>query len=391
MAATIKVAHLITRLIIGGAQENTLSSVLDLMKRPGYDVSLITGPGLGPEGSLEDTARDLRVPMIVLPLLRRNINPVYDLIAFFQLVCLFRKHRFDVVHTHSSKAGILGRLAAFVARTPVVVHTIHGLPFHPYEKPWRNAVYIFLEKWCAKVSDTIVTVSDTMRDKALHEGIGSKSLYKTIYSGMDIDAFARAPQMRDAMRKKLGIKPDDLVIGKIARLFYLKGHDFVVDCAAEIIKKVPATKFLFIGEGILREQLMQAITDQGIAAHFIFTGLVPPETIPDYISSMDILVHASLREGLARALPQALAAGVPVVALDIDSAHEVVIPGQTGFLVPPGDRQGFIEATVKLLSEHELRTRMGKSGNQLVVPKFSTRVMCDQLEHLYRELLTCGS
>ncbi len=390
MTKKIKLAHVITRLIIGGAQENTLSTVLYFMNHPEYEVTLITGPGLGPEGTLEEQAKDKNVPMIILNYLRRNINPFYDIMAFFQMLRLFRKNKYDIIHTHSSKAGILGRLAAHYAKCPTIIHTIHGLPFHPYEKKWKNALYIFLEKLCAKISSKIATVSDTMRDKALAAGVGHKEQYTTVYSGMDIKAFANAPLQRETMRKQLKIKPDELVIGKIARLFHLKGHDFIVECARSIVKQCPKAKFLFIGDGILRDELTNTIANYGLTDHFIFTGLVPPDTIPQYIAAMDMLVHTSLREGLARALPQALAAGIPVVALDIDSAYEVVINDKTGYLVSPEDKQDFIDKTVKLLSDPLLRQHLGANGKKLVVPLFSVEAMCHKLETVYQEFLTCG-
>ncbi len=390
MKKKIKVAHIITRLIVGGAQENTISTVLGLMDNPEYEVTLITGPGLGPEGSLEKKARAQGIIPVIINQMRREINPLRDCVVFFQLLRHFIKNKYDIIHTHSSKAGILGRLAAYVARCPVIIHTIHGLAFHPYEKKWRNVLYIFLEKICARLSTRIITVSDTMRDKALAAGVGIKERFVTIYSGMDIDSFITCGQFRESTRKKLKIAPDDLVVGKVARLFHLKGHDFVIDCAREIIKKYPSSKFLFVGDGILKDELMEKIRSYGLENHFIFTGLVPPDKIPLFISAMDVLVHASLREGLARALPQAMAAGRAVVALDIDSANEIVIDGKTGFLIAPDNKKSFTEAVIKLLSDNTLRTKMGSAGRKIVVPQFSINFMVDKIESLYRELLSCG-
>lgn len=385
----LKIAHVITRLIVGGAQENTLATVRELQKNPAYTVVLITGPGLGPEGSMEDTAQKQKITMILFSQLRRAINPIRDTIVFFQLLFHFIRNRYDIVHTHSSKAGILARLAAFCARCPVIIHTIHGLPFHPYEKKWKNELYIFLEKNCAKVSDKIITVSDTMRDKALAAGVGRKDVYRTIYSGMAIDVFLDADQHRSKMRKKLNFSDTDIVVGKIGRLFHLKGHDFVIDAAKTIIAEIPQIKFLFVGGGILFDDLQHQITDMGIENHFVFTGLVPPTDIPALIASMDILVHTSLREGLARALPQAQACGKPVVTFDIDSAHEVVIHQQTGYLIQPGDRNGFIDAVCCLAKKPELRSAMGVRGRKNVYPRFCEKYMAQQIDNLYKELL-CG-
>ncbi|MCD6459829.1 glycosyltransferase family 4 protein [bacterium] len=387
MEKQLKVAHVITRLIIGGAQENTLSTVLFLMEKNDYNVSLITGPGLGPEGSLEQKALDNKVNMILISQLRRNINPIRDITAFFQLFFIFRKNKYDIIHTHSSKAGIIGRLAGKLAGCRIIIHTIHGLPYHPYEKKWKNSLYIFLEKFCAKISAKIFTVSNTMRDKALSAGVGNKSQYITVYSGMDINKFIDCGKHRQTMRKKLDIKPDELVIGKIARLFELKGHDFIIDCAKEIIKAAPNSKFLFVGNGNLRKNLVDKTRQLKISDHFIFTGLVPPDKIPNYISCMDILVHASLREGLARALPQAFAAGIPVVTLDIDSANEIVINNQNGYLVQPGDKQNFIKSVVTLLKNNSLRKSFGQEGKKNVLPIFSGKYMTDQIDKIYKDLI----
>jgi glycosyltransferase involved in cell wall biosynthesis len=383
----MKVAHIITRLIVGGAQENTLSTVLRQMNNPEFEVTLITGPGLGPEGSLEEKARQNGVVMVTFQHMRRAINPIRDTIVLSQLISHCITQKYDVIHTHSSKAGILGRIAGFLTHCPVVVHTIHGLPFHPYEKKWKNCMYILLEKFCALLSDKIITVSDTMRDKALEAGVGCREQYATIYSGMDIDAFLNSGQYRDSVRKKYNINPETVVIGKIARLFHLKGHDFVIDAARDIVKAHPNAVFLFIGGGILENDLKSRINSFGLNKNFIFTGLVPPTEIPKLVSAMDILVHTSLREGLARALPQALASGKPVVTFDIDSAHEVVEDGLSGYLVKPGDSTHFVQAVNKLVADRALREKMGAHGRSHVVPRFSDEYMADQINKLYKDIL----
>lgn len=389
-SSKLKIAHVITRLIIGGAQENTLSTVIQLMKNKNYSVTLITGPGIGPEGSMENIAKENNINMILVPKMRRDIHPANDLSAFFCLYRIFKKENFDIIHTHSSKAGIIGRIAAKLAGCSVIIHTIHGLPFHPYEKRWKNILYIFAEKICAKISNCIITVSDTMRDKALEAKIGNKHLYKTIYSGMRIEEFINCGKYRNSVRNQLNIKDDEIVVGKIARLFHLKGHDFIVDCAPEIIKRVPQVKFMFVGDGILKTGLLAKIRSYGIENNFIFTGLVPPEKIPLFISCMDILVHTSLREGLARALPQALASGIPVVATDVDSAHEVVKHEVNGYLIQPGDKRKFIDYVINLLENKKLRINMGNEGKKIVIPFFDEKYMVAQIEQIYQDLILCG-
>ena len=381
-----KVAHLITRLIVGGAQENTLFTAEGLRTRHGYDVTLITGPPLGPEGSLLDGAWREHVPCIVVSQLRRAVNPARDAIAFARLYTIFRRKNYDIVHTHSSKAGILGRLAARLARVKNIVHTIHGLPFHPYQSRLSHRAYVFCEKVAAKVSTKIVCVANAMVEQAVAEGVARRDKFLTIYSGMDLDSFLQSGRLRAAARQRFGIADDERVIGKIARLFPLKGHEYLFAAAEEIVKRFPRTRFLLVGEGILREKFQRALRHKGLADHFIFAGLVPPERIPEMISAMDILVHVSLREGLAKALPQAMACGKPVVSFDVDGAREVVKNGTTGYLVPPKNVPTLVDALNRLLQDEALRNRLGANGKRLVDPAFRKERMVDHIHTLYEDL-----
>ena len=382
----IKVAHIITRLIVGGAQENTIYTVVGLNRMPEYDVTLFTGPQAGPEGSLMDGEWKKEVPCVVLNNMRRNMT-WRDAIMYHQLIKLFRREKYDIVHTHSSKAGIIGRLAARKAGVPAIVHTIHGLPFHDYQNGIVRRFYIYSEKKAAHSCDKIISVADTMTQKALAAGVGMPGLFSTIYSGMELDLFLNSAQHRDPIRRQLGIAEDEIVIGKIARLFHLKGHEYLFTAANEILKKFPKTRFLLLHDGILRDKFERQLVQMGIRDKFIFTGLVSPKDIPKYISAMDILVHTSLREGLARTLPQALACGKPVVSFDIDGAPEVVKNGETGFLIKPMDSHGLADALIRLMQNKPLRCKMGENGKRLVDPIFRSEYMVAKIHELYQELL----
>jgi len=383
---SVKVAHVITRLIIGGAQENTIFTAEGLRKSYGYDVTLITGPPLGPEGSLLEGAWRKTVKCVLLPRMRRAVNPFRDALAFGQLYLVFRREKYDIVHTHSSKAGILGRLAAWLAGVKVIVHTIHGLPFHPYQSGFSNGIYTFLERLAARVSSKIVCVADAMAEQAAAAQVAPRSKFITIYSGMDLDAFLRSSVLWEQARQNMGIAEEELVIGMIARLFPLKGHEYLFSAAEEIVRRFPKARFLLVGDGILREKFNRTLERSGLAEKFIFAGLVPPEQIPEMISAMDILVHTSLREGLAKALPQAMACGKPVVSFDIDGAREVVKNGVTGYLVPPMDVQGLSSALCRLLSDASLRKRIGEGGRRLVDPAFRKEIMVAKINALYDAL-----
>jgi glycosyltransferase involved in cell wall biosynthesis len=383
---TIKILHIITRLIVGGAQENTLLSVEGLDNLPEYEVTLVTGVDDGPEGDLlERAARTTR--LVILPELGRSISPISDIKAFWKLYRLIREGRYHIVHTHSSKAGVLGRLAAKLAGTPIIVHTLHSLVFHDYQ-PWLiNRLWRLVKKLCAPITDQFISVSDIITQKAIAAGIASPNKFKTIYSGMELDWFTNASVNPAAVRREFGIPDDALVVGKIARLFSLKGHDQLLDAAPAIVERHPGVRFFLIGDGVLYDHLRSRAREAGILDNFVFAGLIPRERIPVMISAMDLVVHTSLREGLARVLPQALAMKKPCVSFDIDGAPEVVIPDITGFLVRAGDSQGLATAVSRLLEDPALRARMGEEGRRRVDPAFRAETMVSQIADVYRELI----
>ena len=380
----MKVGHVITRLIVGGAQENTLATCVGLRKR-GHEVDLVIGPQTGPEGSLQDRARAAGVPLVVVDELRRQPIPLLDLRAAAVLGRLFRERRYDVVHTHSGKAGFLGRWAATMAGVPVVVHTIHGPSFYRYQNPVGNWIFTWAEQWAGEWTTQFISVADAMTEQYLAAGIGTPSRYVTIHSGMAIDSFLQArpdPQLRAA----LGIAEGDLVVGKVARLFRLKGHEYLFAAAPRIVAEVPRVKFLLVGDGLYRERFEREAQRLGLRERFVFAGLVPPAQIPRYLALMDVLAHLSLREGLPRALPQAMACGKPVVAFDVDGAREVCLDGRTGYLVRAGDGAGLARATIRLLQDRDLAARMGAAGRELVREEFSEERMVEKIDALYRRL-----
>jgi glycosyltransferase involved in cell wall biosynthesis len=380
----MKICHIITRLIIGGAQENTVATCIGL-KRLGYDVDLVTGPQTGPEGSLYDAVHAAGVPLLVLEELRRNPNILLDMRAVMALRRLFQRNRYDLVHTHSGKAGFVGRLAARLARVPIVVHTIHGPSFYRYQNPIGNWMFTFAEQLAGAWTTQFVSVSNAMTEQYLAAGIGMPSQYQTIHSGVQMDAFLRA-RPDAALRASLGIAETDCVVGKVARLFRLKGHKFLFEAAPRIVAAVPNVKFLLVGDGIYRKRFEREATQLGLRERFVFTGLVAPQEIPRYMALMNVLVHLSLREGLPRSLTQALACGKPVVAFDVDGAREVCRDGETGFLVRVEDADGVAGAVIRLLQDEALARKMGARGSELVREEFTEARMVREIDELYRRL-----
>jgi glycosyltransferase involved in cell wall biosynthesis len=268
---------------------------------------------------------------------------------------------------------------------PIIVHTIHGPSFYEYQNPIGNWIFRWAEQVAGSCTTQFVSVADAMTEQYLAVGIGTPNRYVTIHSGMNIEVFLSA-RRDELLRQSLGISPGDLVVGKVARLFRLKGHEFLFEAAPRIVAAVPNVKFLLVGDGIYRERFERLAAKMNLNDCFIFAGLVPPSEIPRYVASMDLLVHLSLREGLPRALPQALACGKPVVAFDVDGAREVCVDGETGLLVRAEDANGLANAVIRLLQDTSVANRMAAQGRNLVKERFSEERMVRQLDELYRRL-----
>lgn len=382
----MKTVHIITRMIVGGAQENTLHTVTDQHALHGDEVTLITGPSEGPEGRLLDRPFG-GFDLIEIPEMIRSIAPLADLRCYRRLCELLQDLRPQIIHTHSSKAGILGRAAAEKVGIPCV-HTIHGASFHYGQSTPAYRAYIAAEKWAAKRTAHFISVADDMTDVYVQARIAPRERFTTIYSGFDVDPFLSPPRPRDDVRRELGFAPDDVVIGKIARLFPLKGHEFVVPAAKMVIDRHPAARFLLVGDGILRDSIERSLQKLGIAEHFTFTGLVPPAQIPELLHAMDIVVHTSQWEGLARVLPQGLIAGKPVVSYDVGGACEVVIPGETGYLLPRDSVDGLAAALGELVEDPGLRHRLGTRGRELFTDRFRHQGMTRAIREVYQRVLS---
>lgn len=384
---TMRVMHIITRMIVGGAQENTLYNCLDLRCLHGDKVLLVTGPSEGPEGDLLLHGRAGGLDICLVPQMVRAISLRNDMKAFFHLKRLIAEFQPDVVHTHSAKAGILGRRAAWLENVPAIVHTIHGAPFHPYQSPLVRGAFRHCETSAANWCHKMISVADAMSQLMIKANVAPPEKFVTIHSGMDVGPFLAANQTRSDTRKRLGFKDSHIVVGKIARLVKLKGHDDLI-CAARKLADVHSdVRFLFVGDGALRKSIERRIADVGLSERFVLTGLVQPERVSEMVGAMDILVHASLREGLARALPQALIAGKPVISYDVDGAREVVVDGRTGFLVPPGCVSVLADRIGRLAMCSAARRRMGETGRMLFTEQFRHETMTNRIRELYQQLL----
>lgn len=399
----MKTVHIITRLIIGGAQENTVHTCEDQHALHGDDVTLIIGPETGPEGSLLERARAAGFEVIVLDELRRSIRPATDLRSYRKLTALLREIGPEIVHTHSSKAGILGRAAAKRARLPCV-HTIHGAAFHYGQSRLAYQTYVRAEKWAAKKCPNFISVCDAMTDAYVEAGIAKPEQFTTVYSGFNVEPFLDPPKPRDDVRSELGLGPDDIIAATVARLFHLKGHETLLDVAPRIAAAEPRLKFLWIGDGVLRDEYQQRIDALGLTDRFVFTGLVPPTRIPELMHAADMVVHPSQWEGLARVLPQGLIAGKPCISYDVGGASEVTLDSrvdsteqnqeggiepneETGRLLELNDSEGLGNAILELAANPDLRTRMGHNGRELCRELFDHREMTKRIREVYARVI----
>lgn len=381
----MRVTHIITRLVVGGAQENTLHTISGLRQQPGLEVRLVSGPTLGPEGSLEPIAAAIPGLLTIVPELVRPVHPLKDLIALRKLEKILRTQSPDIVHTHSGKAGILGRLAARRAGVPIIIHHIHGPSFGNFQGATANFVFTQAERYAGGMTDHFFCSAQAMTRLYLAAGIGQPAQYTRIFSGFNLEPFLNAGP-DPALRARLGLQPDDFVIGKVARLFALKGHEDLLAVLRQLLPQCPSARLLLVGDGLLRPDLERKVQDWGLVGKVVFTGLVPPTEVGRYVGIMDCLAHLSRREALSRALPQALAAGKPVVAWDFDGADEVCREGKTGFLVRTGDHERTAMRLLQLARDPALREQLGRCGQQFVRENFSiTRMVADQYQ-VYQEL-----
>ena len=378
----MKIVHVITRLIVGGAQENTILSC-EGQHDAGHDVTLITGPSLGPEGTLMERASAYGYRVETLDAMRRSILPGKDFSTYRALVRRFKELKPDVVHTHSSKAGIIGRWAAHRAGVPRIVHTIHGLAFTASKRAIVNDAYKRLERWTARVTHRIVSVADAMTRASLDNQIGRPEQYVTVHSGMDLAPFINPPVGRETVRAQLGLASTDVAVGTIARLFHMKGHDDLLALAPALCARFPQLKFVWIGDGLLKDAFVAHLAKLKLDDRFVFTGLVPPTRIPELANALDLVAHPSRREGLARAIPQGQLARCPVVCYDVDGNAEGLIDGETGFAVPAFDLVAFGRALATLLDDEPKRRAMGERGRSFASGVFDTRVMVAKLLAIY--------
>jgi glycosyltransferase involved in cell wall biosynthesis len=375
----IRVAHVITRMIVGGAQETALLAAA-LADRTRFDPLLVCGPQTGPEGSLHDEVRRRGVELVVLPDLVREVHPMHDARALPALTRLFRERAVDVVHTNSSKAGIVGRVAARRARVPTVIHTVHGWPFHEHQPRALAATWRAVERRMAPLTDHLVVVADVDREKGLAVGIGKPDQYVTIRSSLELSRYDPERTLRDEVRDELRLPLDAPVLGAVNRLSAQKDPLTLLAAFSAVRAAAPDARLLLVGDGPLDRAVRRRVESLGLQNAVTMTGL--RSDVPRLLQALDVFVSTSLWEGLPRTIIEAMATGVPVVATPADGVVDVVDDGRTGRLVRAGDPQAVAAAALDLLRKPRLGARLGQAACARA-QEFDAVRMTRALESLY--------
>lgn len=375
-----KVVHLVTRLDLGGAQQNTLHTVRHL-DRSKFEPVLVCGPG----GILdEEVKNDPGLRVIFVESLRRDISPFFDLLAFLELAKILLAEKPGILHTHSSKAGILGRLAAALAGVPIVVHTYHGFGFHDRQPVFVKKLYVFLERFCARLTDVLIFVSRANITYAAEHGLVRPQDATLIRSGVKL---AGLPAPVDAAKLKMsaGVGMHKLLVVSVGNLKPQKNAGDFVEAAARVIAEVPKARFVFLGDGPQRRALEARVFSLGLEGKVIFLGW--RRDAAEWLASADVFVLTSLWEGLPRALVEALKSGLPAVCYATDGVTDLITDGVNGFLVEPGDHGALAARVTSLLKDEPRRRALGAAAAASIGPEFDIDGMVRSQEALYERLL----
>ena len=377
-----RVAHVTT---VDLSLRYLLLNQLERIQDDGYEVFAISADG--PDVAAVEAAgiRHFAVPMT------RRLTPITDLRCLWKLVRLMRRERFDVVHTHTPKAGLLGQLAARLAGVPIVANTLHGFYFHDDMKPWLRRFYIWMERVAAKCSDTILSQNREDMATAVAERIAKPEQLKWLGNGIDVARFDRrrlADSTLEALRLEIDIDAQAPVIGFVGRLVEEKGILDLLEAAKSVVRSIPNAQLLIVGpyDDDKPDALRPDVAERyGVAGHCRFVGM--RHDMPELYALMDVLVLPSYREGFPRAPMEASAMGVPTVVTDIRGCREAVEHGQNGLLFPVGNADVLAQCLIELLGDDEQRTKMGVEGRRIAENRFDEQMVFDRVLSEYGRLL----
>ena len=377
-----RVAHVTT---VDLSLRYLLLNQLQRIQAEGYEVVGISADG--PDVPVVEAAG---IPHFAVPMTRR-ITPIADLRCLWDLVRIMRREQFDVVHTHTPKAGLLGQLAARIAGVPTVANTLHGFYFHDDTKPWLRRFYIWMERDAAKCSDTILSQNREDMATAVAEHIAKPEQLKWLGNGIDVARFDRrrlTDSSLEDLRREIGIDAGAPVIGFVGRLVEEKGILDLLQAAKAVVEAIPNAQFLIVGpyDEEKPDALRPDVAERyGVAANCRFVGM--RNDMPELYALMDVLVLPSYREGFPRAPMEASAMGVPSMATDIRGCREAVVHGENGLLFAMGDADALAQSLIELLQDDERRARMGETGRRIAEDRFDEQKVFDRVLSEYERLL----
>jgi glycosyltransferase involved in cell wall biosynthesis len=380
----LRVMRIIARLNIGGPSIHT-SLLAEGMTHRGWTTKLIAGTVSEDEGDMSYYAENRGVKPHYIRSLGREISLVKDSITFMSLCNEIRKFRPHVIHTHTAKAGFLGRAAGIIMGVPVMVHTFHGHVFHSYFSPFKTGLFLTIERTLARFTDKIITVGEIQRSEILGYGIGHPSKVRSIPLGFDFSNLAITPELRKKNRSSYDLKDDDFVIGIVARLVPVKDHDLFLDAAALASEKNSKLKFMIIGDGELRDDLDARVRDLGLSDRVIFTGW--KTDLNEIYSSLDAATLTSKNEGLPVTLIEALASGIPVVSCDVGGVRDIIDVDKSGYVVSKRCPHQLADAYIRLSSDPVRAQKMGELGMTITRKRFSHHRLVDDMDRLYRSII----
>jgi len=380
----IKVLHIITRLDKGGSAENTLITVSTL-PRERFELTLLSGPSSDPDADIARFIRDAKIHFVLIPDLVREISLRRDMKAFWQIYRFIKRGAFDIVHTHTSKAGILGRWAAKLAGVKIIIHTPHGHTFYGYFNRLKSIMFLYAERITALITDKIITLTQRGKEEHINYKIAKPEKFIPIYSGIDLKKFKDYQWDSIKEKQRLDIPLDAPLIGTVTRLEFVKGNQYFFSALPGIVDAFPNIRVFIVGDGSQLHSFERYSKERGIEKNVVFLGLC--KDIARIVSLLDILVLSSLNEGMGKCLLEAQALGVPVVATRVGGIPEVVKEGLTGILVPAENSPALANAIIGLLRDIELRKTMAQEAKKWVDERFSQEAMVKKIIELYEELI----
>ena len=382
----LKIAHVITRMDWGGAPD--IVRILCEFLETSYEVKLIIGPSKHLTEKTRLFLQKFRENVIIVPYLKREINPLLDLLALVKLLLIFKKEKFDIVHTHTAKAGFLGRIASWFAGIPRIIYTPHGHVFYGYFGLLMSKIAITLERVVAYLTSKIMVFTELEKRDLIAFKVTTPDKIVVINSGLELEKYKDVVVDVQSKKYELGIEEDISVIGMIGRLEPVKGPGYLIEAARMVIEKIPRVKFLIVGDGSLRNDLESQCEELGVLNEFIFTGW--KEDVQTILSMLDILVLPSVNEAVGRVLIEAGACGVPVIATNVGGVPEIVRDDQTGILVPPRSPEALAQAIIDLITNEHRRQQMGIIAEDWIDDRFSAHRMVEKVSNSYNELVESG-